>query len=163
MIQFSVDLKSTDRGLDALKARLKSHQRVHVGFQGEASYTKAIDTDGKPGPATVVDIATWHEFGTPKIPMRSMLRRAVVLNEPKIQGWLKLGAERVIEGKGTTETTLGQIGLKIVDLVQARIESGEITPPLADSTIERRRKHTDTPLLDTGQLKNSITSKVVKE
>lgn len=156
----SVTVVSRDLGLNELKKTFKSKKKVKVGFQGQAAATLKRDTDDTPTDVTVVDVATWQEFGTPRIPMRSIIRRAVVLNEAKIQDWLRKGAERVVDLKATERQTLDQIGLKIVSTMQDRVESGEITPPLADSTIEHRRKHTETPLLDTGQLRSSITSKV---
>ena len=58
---------------------------------------------------------------------------------------------------------LGEIGVRDVKL-NFRTSGGNINnnwKPLEDSTIRRRRKHSTKPLIDTGQLLNSV-SKAIK-
>jgi hypothetical protein len=65
-----------------------------------------------------------------------------------------------IDGKLTAEKSLQMMGVKATGGMQRRISAG-IQPPNADSTI--RRKKSSKPLIDTGQLRSSLTSRVVRK
>ena len=114
---------------------------------------------------TVLDVAAWNEFGTSRIPSRSFLRAWYDENVQKVREWLCTGMQRVLKewiasggkGKGAGDAFLNKIGLKIVGEVQARIASS-IPPPNAPSTV--KRKGSSTTLIDTGQLRSSITHRV---
>lgn len=105
---------------------------------------------------TVLDVATFHEFGL-GVPERSFLRGYVDENKARIRGMIKSLATMVQQGKLDQDTALEKLGLTIVGEIQKRIAKG-IPPPNAESTIAR--KGSSTPLIDTGQLRSSITHKV---
>jgi hypothetical protein len=109
-------------------------------------------------PPTMVDIATWHEFGIPgRLPERSFLRATIEQRKPDIVKRVSKEAKAVIEGSRSGLDAWERVGLAVVGMVQERIAAG-IPPALHPITVER--KGSDKPLIDTGQLRSSITHEV---
>lgn len=117
---------------------------------------KSARQDGELGNA---DIAFIHEMGDPArdLPERSFLRSTMA---EKRQAYQELAAKvmrKVMAGDMTVEQGLELIGMAAASDVQETIEQGEFAP-LAPETI--RRKGSSKPLIDKGQLRQSITSEV---
>lgn len=127
---------------------------------------------GSRGTIDNVMIATVHEFGSPKmkIPERSWLRATA---DRKRSEWLDLMAKvlgKVVDGHAggghgggghglSVMSALEIVGLRASSDVKAGILRGSgIPPPLKASTIAR--KGSSRPLVDTGQLVNSISYQV---
>ena len=108
------------------------------------------------GETTVADIAVIHEFGL-GVPERSFVRGYVDGN-PRSMQTARKAAEAVAKGMDV-EQALNLVGLSHVGGMQQRIADG-IDPPLSESTI--KGKGSSTPLIDTGQLRSSITHRLVK-
>ena len=101
-------------------------------------------------------IAFVHEFG---IHERSYLRAGFDANLDKIQREFELLLSQVLELKITGKSALDLIGASVTTKIQDfLVELKE--PPLAESTI--RAKGSSNPLIDTGQLMNSITWKITE-
>lgn len=144
-----------DRGAKRLLATLgaaKVATVVEVGVLGAEG-----DAPHQGGPVTVAQVAEWAELGIGQ-PMRSWLRGFVDEAGPEIERRIAIETKAVLEGKRTRAQALARVGAWIVGGIQARIARG-IAPPNAESTI--RRKGSSTPLIDKGQLRSSITSRVV--
>lgn len=133
---------------------------VTVGVFGDKG---SMVVEGDNSGMTVADLAAIHEFGL-GVPERSFIRSYFDANEDRIRQMLvKLVEVRikkaVATGKPITDAErrqiLDQIGLKIVGEIQARISSKEIVQDLKPATIDR--KGSDVALIDTGQLRASIT------
>lgn len=105
---------------------------------------------------TVLMVATIHEFGAPAagIPQRSFVRAYVDEHRDQIRAWQREILTPVFAGKVTATQALNRLGAKISGGIQARISAG-IPPALAQETVDR--KGSSTPLIDTGQLRASIT------
>ncbi len=150
----SVKISDKDKGYKKLldAAAKAKHGTVDVGVLAgkgdEASKTS-------PG-LTVMDVATFNEFGL-GVPERSFIRGYVDENEQAIRNDIKKLALLIMKGEKTTEEALELLGLKTVGGIQKRISAG-IDPPNATSTV--RRKGSSKPLIDTGQLRSSITHRV---
>ena len=147
---------------------LASHQ-VEIGIFADAS---------RDGAVPMLVIAAANEFGAkiPKrqarfedpddenpggwviIPERSYLRAWFDENVDALQATMERLIGQVVEGKISGRAALETIGGYVVTHVQAYMVDLK-TPPNAPSTI--RRKGSSNPLIDTGQLKDSITWKVV--
>lgn len=126
--------------------------RVKVGIQtGDGS----VDRDG----ITMAELAMVHEFGSRDghIPQRSFLRSTVDENERRYVAAMKKELAKIPSGKATVRGALRQTGERMRSDVIDKIRRG-IPPPNAPSTIAR--KGSSTPLIDTGQLLQSITVKV---
>lgn len=132
---------------DELKRRLVGERLVRVGFpQGKS------EADGTP----VAMIAAVHEFGSPErgIPERSFLRSGMRENGEKYVRLNKVNLVRILRGQLTVEQALGQLGEMAKGDVQQKIRSGDFAP-LKPATVNR--KGSSKPLVDTGQMVQSVT------
>lgn len=124
---------------------------VTVGIHAEDD---AATADGS---STILEVASYHEFGI-GVPERSFVRNWAEENEKENEEILRKLAESVVKGQNTVEEGLEKAGLVLAASMRARIQAGQITPALAESTIER--KGSSVPLIDQGVLVSSIASKV---
>jgi phage gpG-like protein len=145
-------ITDTDRGLNAVAARLVGKHRVRVGILADAP--KASDQPG--AHASLLEVAAIHEFGAPQagIPQRSFVRATVDNKRSEIEAAQATLAKQIVEGKIDGETAMERLGAKVEGLMKGAISAG-IAPPNAPSTIAR--KGSSKPLVDTGQLKSAIT------
>jgi hypothetical protein len=147
---------------------LATHQ-VEIGIFADAS---------RDGAVPMLVIAAANEFGAkiPKrqarfedlddenpekwviIPERSYLRAWFDENVDALQATMEHLIGQVVEGKISGRAALETIGGYVVTHVQAYMVDLK-TPPNAPSTIAR--KGSSNPLIDTGQLKDAITWRVV--
>lgn len=148
--------------LPALIKRLNleaSGANVTIGIQGNESRDKKDSRDGK-GITTLmtapslVDVATFHEFGTKDIPQRSFIRSNDHNNAKTYKNMILELKDKIIFGGMKPSVALGLLGEKIRLDIQKGIRKG-ISPELRQSTIEA--KGSSKPLVDTGQLINAIT------
>jgi hypothetical protein len=134
-------------GLQALAKRLRAGTAsVLVGVP--AGKTEADGT-------SIAEIAAWNEFGTATAPERPAFRR---LGEARHRAdFIRLNAAnliRIAEGRMTEEAALGQLGAVAAGKVKQEIADGDFVPN-APSTIAA--KGSSKPLIDSGQLRQSIT------
>lgn len=147
--------------VDRLKEVLQSinglvQKQVLVGIPDSAPER---DDDA---PLSNAAIGYIQETGSPanNIPPRPFLVPGVEDATPKVTPHLQKSVEAALEGDlSGAERRMGSAGLVAQNSVRAKINSG-IKPDLRPSTIadRLRRGRTGTvPLVDTGQLRNSIT------
>lgn len=155
----SGQVRVTDHGADALLARMREikSKRVRVGVLDEK--TKQVRGEGSVT-MSLVEVAAVHEFGAPAagIPMRSFIRATVDEHLSELKTLQEAIAKRVLDGKLGVDQALNQIGAKVASWCQKAIADG-IDPPLDPATM--KAKGSSKPLVDTGQLKASITWKIV--
>jgi hypothetical protein len=136
-----------------LRAALKKG-RLTVGIQGQDYGSSHEGSE-----ITVGEIGTIHELGL-GVPRRSFLADWMTEKEPEIHTTLVKIGEAIIKRKvSNLEQGLERFGVWAVGSIQTRIRN-RIAPELAASTIAA--KGSSVPLNDTGQLRSSITYKVVK-
>ena len=126
-----------------------------VGIQQD---TKRDPEDGK-SPADMVQIGAIHEFGAPKahIPERSFIRAWHDSAKERITRLqARLGAQ-FIDGKITLKQMIDKLGVFGQGGIRKFIRDLK-EPELKASTVAARRKASDNPLVDTGQLVGSIHS-----
>jgi hypothetical protein len=151
-------------GLPDLLRNIKklTKQEVLIGVPSDHTHRK--DEDEVLNNASLAYI---HEHGSPvnNLPARPFLEPGIKVAKDKISKHLGLAAEASLSGQ---KEKMGQqlvlAGLTAQNATRAKINSG-VEPALAPSTIaaRQRRGRTGTvPLIDTGQLRNSIIY-VVKE
>ncbi|GMG90666.1 hypothetical protein Cmtc_18860 [Cupriavidus sp. TKC] len=103
-----------------------------------------------------------QETGSPanNLPARPFLVPGVAAAEPKTLPKLQQAVEAALDGDlSRADKRMAGAGLEAQNSVRARINSG-ISPELKESTLANRRRRGRTgtvPLIDTGQLRNSIT------
>lgn len=146
--KIKLDLTEKDLGWGHIKAEMAKMAKkpfVKVGYQGESGVKRHTDPHlvgpALPNTPTVVDIATFHEFGTSKVPERSHLRATMDRNAPKYQATMAELKDKILDPKSgiNTEKALGLMGQMATGDVKAYIRAG-ISPPLAESTIRRKNK-----------------------
>ena len=127
--------------------KLKQNE-VFIGYQ--AGHAKHTDEDGNT--ADMAEIAMFNELGTSTSPPRPFLRMTVDENKDKINQFVETQTKRIAEG-ASAEQCMKQMGAFGVSLVQEKIGNGTFAPN-AESTI--KAKGSDKPLIDTGQLRQSV-------
>jgi len=141
----------TEKTSPKLKALLRDSTtaKVTVGIHKE----QGSKTHGN---ATNIDVGVFHEFGLGHVPQRSFVRGWVdseissivtVISSPDVKKAL-VSKQKI---------PLERVALTLEAMMRARIVRG-IRPELSAQTIAR--KGSATPLIDTGQLVNSISSRV---
>lgn len=145
-------VRDRDRGANALLRAMRKRPKVRVGVMGsKASEAKSVRGGGK-SDTTVIDVATKHEFGI-GVPRRSFIADWADESEAEARRRLRKAAER-IESPEDLDKELNKFGLWAVGDIVQRI-TRRIDPPISQATEDR--KGSDVPLVDTGQLKSSIT------
>ena len=151
--------KITNEGKAFLKRveELKQKPHVDIGLPESVGSKSANGSDGK---LTVAEVGTFHEFGTEHVPQRSFLRANDEENREKYKKFMDELRDKIIFGMMPAKQALGLLGEVIQKDIKARIVSG-IAPALKQSTIDR--KGSSTPLIDTGQMINSIRYQVYEK
>lgn len=161
-------MKVTIDRLAGLEKALKTlaNTRVMVGVPAD-------ETARRDGAITNAALAYIHEHGAPEvgIPARSFLKPGIKAAQSAVEGLLVKAAQSALAGQdGATRKALEAAGLTAVTSIRDVISAG-IPPPLKPATVARRRTRSKgskyrrqamtaamvTPLIDTGQLRNSIT------
>ena len=134
------------------------HREIQIGFFETAVYPQTN--------VPVAYVAAIQEFGSGPIPPRPFLRPAAADNKDKWGKLVASGIKAALREAIQLDDALGQIGFVGAGDVQNAIKAVS-SPGLADSTIRNRRMRTTRnknqsvkPLVDTGQMLQSVTSKV---
>lgn len=150
----TVRIKDTDHGFKKLLADVKAASKgagVSVGVhakEGDDPHRGKSEN-----PMTVLDVAIVNEFGL-GVPERSFIRSWFDENPGPNAELLRKAVKFVLTGQKTLPEAFELIGLKLTGEIQKRISRG-IPPPNAPSTIAE--KGSSKPLIDSGQLRSSIT------
>lgn len=153
----SSKVSDKDRGYARVRANLAKaeHDQVTVGiFAAEGD--EIHEGDPLADPVTVLEVATANEFGI-GVPERSFIRAWVDQNETLIRRKVKELLGWVVKGKITEPQAMNYLGLWAQGEIQKRISAG-IDPPNSPATVAR--KGSSTPLINTGQLRASITYQI---
>ncbi len=142
-----------DRGLDGILRRLNAGKGVQTstGVQGSEA------PGGDHGTIDNANLAAVHEFGAPSvgIPQRSFMGATFDAKINKYVETISDGLGKVIDRGGKVADAMALAGeAHLADIIRA-IDSG-ISPPNKPSTVDR--KGSSKPLIDTGQLKQSLTT-----
>lgn len=156
----------TDKGWKKFCTNFKTNAGETSGFVGylrssgdyknEEQRTSADGGEVEDGdPITMAQLAAVHEYGSAdgSIPQRSFMGSAIDENAKELKRLTKKAVDKVIMGRVSKKQAIGLLCQKFKDLFINKIVSGPFTP-LAAATI--RRKGSDKPLIDTGQLKGAI-------
>lgn len=149
----SLKVDNLPKIVKAIKAL--AQKEVLVGVPAE-------DTErSKPG-ITNAALAYIHDTGSPaaNIPARPFMKPGIQQVKGQIEDKLKQVGQAALDNKPqSVEQGLEQIGLIAQNGIRAKITSGPFVP-LAPGTLRSRRargREGTRPLIDTGQLRNSIT------
>lgn len=124
------------------------------GFEGKVGW---FETAHYPDGTPVAYVATIHEFGTSKTPARPFMRPAVQDHGAEWIESLAQGVAASLRGGPSPEQVLEVVTLQAAGDVAQKIQA--VTSP-ALSPVTIARKGHDKPLVDTGQMLQSVTGKV---
>ncbi len=152
----SVKVTSIDKGYNRLKkefGELTKGQYIAVGVYGSGA-------EQDHGGLTNVEVASFNEFGTERIPARPFISQTVDKNEAKYVKLARALTDDMMVGTITTDYMFARFGEQVVADIKNAILDREFLPN-APSTIFK--KGSDTPLVDKGQLLGSISHEVRKQ
>jgi hypothetical protein len=152
-----------DRGWKKYKERArgvsKERPGVTVGVHaGEGAALHSMKDKHRPEGLTVLEVAYINEFGL-GVPERSFIRAWFDASEPENLRLAMRMLRGILSGTIALEDALAQMGAKFAGEVQRRIAQG-IPPPNAPATIAA--KGSSTPLVASGQMRQSVTWKVAR-
>ena len=127
------------------------------GLDGLEGKTGWFETAHYPNGTAVAYVATIQEFGTPRIPARPFMRPAVADHGGEWMQMLADGARASLNGGPAPEQVLELVTMAAAGNVAEKIQA-VTSPPLSPVTV--KRKGFDKPLVDTGQMIQSVTGKV---
>jgi hypothetical protein len=135
-------------------------RRIMVGVPSKEALRRP--EPGETKPVNNAMLAYIHEHGCPacNIPARPFLEPTVAASKPVVVERLRAAAIEALKGRKTAvDQSLHALGLLVATAVKLKINTGPFQA-LAESTIAKRRargRMGDKPLIDTGQLRNSIS------
>lgn len=134
---------------------MKHNYAARVGILGDKN-------NREDGVLTNAEIGAVHEFGSisRNIPKRSFIRMPL---EVKLPDWIKKHGEDyfLFAEKGDLETFYEGLGLDAEAMIAQAFETGGFGTWQPDSPQTIKRKGSDWVLVDTSELRNSISSEVV--
>jgi hypothetical protein len=139
---------------------IKSNKpHVKVGLQTTMDQRKKKRREGGESNESVLDVGVRHEFGL-GVPERSYMRLTYDKTKEEMFRFIKTQNSKILLGKTTVRKALDLVGQKSqTDIKDTIKRTPSEWPPLAESTI--LKKGSSKPLIDTGQLINSIQYKKV--
>lgn len=146
-----IEVKINNKGLEQELTLMQkfANASVKIGIQSDAGQHKESEAD-------VVDIAIWNEFGTEKTPSRPFIRQCFADH----QGLVEQHLQRIV----LSVTKGSDLRLELARLGQWYEGKQKQTlrnyPWKANRKSTIRRKKSSKPLIDTGQLVNSIRYQV---
>lgn len=150
----AVRIKDIDLGFkDLVKAAARSGGLLAVaGIQGSESSASHGDVRN-------IDVAVFAEFGTSTAPERSFIRATVDREFGKYGRFMEAEIRNNIDSAPRMRRSFGRLAELMASDMRNTIARSIDLAPLAESTISR--KGSSKPLLDTGQLRASITGVVL--
>lgn len=164
-VRVRTQIKDVDHGYRAMMQRIESAKQasIAVGIMGEKGEEPVKDTHGNGQPRgggrglTVLAVASFHEFGQ-GVPERAFIRGWYDSFKDTARKQISLMLQSVIAGRRTKAQAMEVLGVRWVAELQKYIAVGTNLKPLERVTI--LAKGSSVPLVDTGQLKASITYRV---
>lgn len=129
--------------------------KVEVGYFGNEQHRPSI-TSGSPNSITMSGLAAIHELGL-GVPKRAFIEPALRQNRDKYIKYAGKQITPIIRRRQSFNSAWQGLGVMAVADIQKYMVTATFTP-LAPSTIAR--KGSSKPLIDTGQMRQSITYRV---
>lgn len=154
MAKGKIKITERDLGFKKFKEQYQQASKKPYVKVGVLESAGAHTAEGGQEQLTVAQVATFNEFGTERIPQRSFLRSTVSNKRHEISEFIgKLKAMWLV----APMQALGLLGQKGQTLVKQTIDDFS-DPPNTKATIDA--KGSSHPLIDTGQMRNSIAYQV---
>jgi hypothetical protein len=165
-MKLTVTTQTIDHGLAAFRRKLAVLRLKKSYVKAGAMSNKAARTAAKPGVnsgLTNAELASIHEFGLGTVPARPFIRPPFVQHRSEYLAILRDAFRKSLRSNDPAgyRRALALVGQKMAADIKNYVTTGTgVPPPLAASTI--KAKGSSRPLVDTGQLINSVTYEVVE-
>lgn len=150
------------KALDALRSLFDGEKEVRVGIMG--SDVPRPEDDGQINNA---ELGMVQEFGsiTNNIPSRSFLRMPISTKQKQIAEQVVKGRGKIEEGiaDGNADAAYDVLAVAAEAVVQQAFETGGYGKWQQNKPDTIKRKGSSAPLIDSGELRSKVTSKVVKK
>jgi hypothetical protein len=153
-LRVRVQIKDVDKGYRDMMKRINDAKHAVLAVGITAGTGGQAHKGG--GGMTVLGIATIHEFGL-GVPERSFMRAWFDTFQPQAKKMITIMLQSVVKGTRTKAQAMELLGVRFVGEIQKFIVNG-VFDPLSRVTI--RAKGSSKPLIDTGQLRSSITFRI---
>ncbi len=153
------DVVFDDRVLQGILRHVKRMDRAHVKVGVLAS--KGGDAKHEGSDFSLIELMAVHEYGSADghIPDRAPMRLTFETTQEDFAQFIAKLARAVVMNQMSLVKALTLLGMKGVAEIKKTITQSDLPPPLKAATIAR--KGSDRPLVDTGQLINSIQYEVI--
>lgn len=158
----SIEVKDQRDRFDAIMAAFADSPGASVKFGsvGSAAGALHVPNDGGPAELPVATILAFQEYGTARIPERSLVRAWTDGHHRELGDAFKTGVLRQLAAQGSTTATLELVGKVAREGMTRRLWS-RIPPPLAAATLANpNRDPRGIPLVDTQQIMDSLGAEV---
>ena len=138
-------------------------KQIKIATTHEVNVGIPKDIGSYPNGLSIVEVGTFHEFGTKKgVPRRSFLRMPFIVKQNIIDKAISTSWKKIVEGKNQTIKEFGILGIIGQNISKDAFATGGFGKwkKLKEST-EKAKGSTEI-LLDTSKLVQSITNWVVK-
>jgi phage gpG-like protein len=145
------------KGFEELRRGLNRGEYVKVGVLGSYKASRKGDTITNP------ELAVIHEFGaaSANIPPRSFIRMPIQSHRKEILNYAASADVRGLLLKGEKKKALGKLGVFAENIIQKAFDTAGFGQWAPNSPRTIAAKGSSHPLVDTGALRRSVTSKVV--
>lgn len=154
----NVKIKKRKDIYDKFKQSLKKISKVDllVGVPQEETQREAGSKS-----ITNAELMFIHTNGSPakNIPPRPTIEPTINENKARITKMFSEGVKNALSEDGSTKD-IEKLGIWLMNKIKAKFGSDELAP---DSPATIAKKKSDRPLIDTGQLRNSITYVIRKK
>ena len=140
--------------LSKLKKSLKK-VTIKVGLPKTTGAT--VHQDGE---ETVATIGMYNEFGTSSIPERPFIRSTMQKEAKNIKKLFAKETKKILRGEQTPKNMMGIVGEYTSGQIKRTIVELK-DPPNSDFTVAKKRS--SNPLIDSGQMIQSITYEVAND
>lgn len=174
----NVEFKSVDRGASRINQEIERAKK-HVALIGIPSDAKPpVNEKGKPVGINMAELALIMEKGSPVngIPPRPFMQKTRMRAEGRFAGLMKKFYYQLLRGKGDAVQMLKRLGAAYEGEMKGvftketfapnspiTINGGWMRNKVSGKPFKVKGKKSSRPLIDTGRLRGSIMSKVVKK
>ncbi|MEZ5691190.1 MAG: hypothetical protein R3D71_05960 [Rickettsiales bacterium] len=153
----SASYKADFSGINLIKKRLKENYSVRVGVLG--------DKNQRDGELSNSDIGLKHELGVPdeNIPRRSFLRDPLTKNKKQLIKTFESDLAKEAIENFDFKLLYKLIGIQAEAIIQEAFATRGFGEWLPNSPLTVKLKGSDSPLIDTAELRKSISSEVVSK
>ncbi|MCK4521418.1 MAG: hypothetical protein KAU20_02505 [Nanoarchaeota archaeon] len=152
-------VRDIDRGWDRIKREVKkldgAYTKIGLPENAQVGQPQSIGSGHPPADqmSDLVVIGAVHEYGSKIVPERSFLRSTTDEQRVKIARLQDKALDKMYLGEINAKTAIGLLGEFMTTKVKQKIVALKF-PPLA--AITKKRKGSTNPLIDTGQMLQSI-------